>query len=283
MISDSNDFYMAGGFWRIRGKHEDFDPYTIYGIGSAKFFSNKGSLLSIWFGAANWFVSVEVGQVDTPKFFTLRIHHRGQFTKSPNREYVNGKITFIDMVDYEDFRIKVLNAMIHRIGYPNDMVFYYFFKIPYVCLDLGLNMLSSNSDFKSLCAHVQGGAKQTEVYVEHCHSNILIMSLDVDDPSSPINAIGNGTEVSESDDYDEDDPDYIEDEDNLVVDIEVDMLHFRSCVDFDEKNQDDDCSENDSAEENDIKVDPENFDSNSDNDLESTTLKKVHKRVIRKN
>ncbi|KAL8189033.1 hypothetical protein R6Q57_029294 [Mikania cordata] len=133
MISDSNDFYMAGGFWRIRGKHKDFDPYTIY--------------------------------VDTPKFFTLRIHHGGQFTKSPNRKYVNGKITFIDTVDYEDFRIEVLNAMIHRIGYPNDMVFYYFLKISYVCLDLGLNMLSSNNDFKSLCAHVREGAKQIEVFI----------------------------------------------------------------------------------------------------------------------
>ncbi|KAL8260566.1 hypothetical protein R6Q59_028519 [Mikania micrantha] len=241
---------MAGRFWRIRGQHEDYDPYTIY--------------------------------LDTPTFFTLKIFHGGQFTKSPDMEYKNGKTTFIDTVDYEDFGSDVLNEMLYKIEYHTDMIFYYFFKIPYVCLDLGLNVLNSDSDFKSLCDHVRGGTKLIEIYVEHRHSTMLTMSLDVDDPSSPILAIGNEIEVSQSGSDDEDDPDYIEDEDNQVEDVEVDMLHFRSCVDFDEENLDDDVSDNDSAEENNIKVDLEKFDNNSDDDLESTTLKKVHKKVIRK-
>ncbi|KAL8228758.1 hypothetical protein R6Q57_013658 [Mikania cordata] len=54
---------------------------------------------------------------------------------------------FVDNVDYEDFGSEVLNEMMHMIEYPTNTVFYYFFKIPYVCLDLGLNVWSSDGDF----------------------------------------------------------------------------------------------------------------------------------------
>ncbi|MFS7933801.1 hypothetical protein Hanom_Chr04g00384081 [Helianthus anomalus] len=71
-------------------------------------------------------------------FCSLKIHHGGKFTENSSREFVNGKINFIGSVDTNQVEIDVLEEMLKQIGYDCDMVFYFHFKEPYLCLDFGL-------------------------------------------------------------------------------------------------------------------------------------------------
>ncbi|MFS7942522.1 hypothetical protein Hanom_Chr06g00489341 [Helianthus anomalus] len=70
----------------------------------------------------------------------------------------------------------ILEEMVKQLGYFVDMVFYFHYKIPYVCLNLGLNSLSSDSDISSFFEHIHGGVKLTEIYVEHWTSRVLMTS-----------------------------------------------------------------------------------------------------------
>ncbi|MFS7905289.1 hypothetical protein Hanom_Chr01g00045951 [Helianthus anomalus] len=103
---------------------------------------------------------------DEPTKFSIKVYHGGEFSDNPCRSYVGGKYNFIDCLDIDDFGIDVLEEMVKQIGYSVDMVFYFHFKIPYVCLDLGLKCLASDSDFLSLFEHVRGGVKLIEIYDE---------------------------------------------------------------------------------------------------------------------
>ncbi|MFS7982653.1 hypothetical protein Hanom_Chr10g00965341 [Helianthus anomalus] len=70
---------------------------------------------------------------DMPTFCSQKVHHGGQFTENPYRECVNGKTNFIDHLEMD-----VLEEMLKQIGYSCDMVFYFHFMEPYLCLDFGL-------------------------------------------------------------------------------------------------------------------------------------------------
>ncbi|KAI3818709.1 hypothetical protein L1987_12524 [Smallanthus sonchifolius] len=213
--------------------------------------------------------------------FTLKFFHGGQFSNHPGIEYVNGKITFIDNVDIDGFGMGMLEEMVKGLGYPSDMVFYYHFKIPRVCLDLGLKCLSNDSDFENLFAHVRRGNTVIEIYIEHWNSRVFFKSINIEEEES---------EDSEHEDSEEeDDPDYIADKDNQVEDVEVDMQNFKANVDFDvdgDEEEDGDCGGHQDFEcdgLHDSYVDLENFDSNSDSNDENTTLlRKVSRRIRRK-
>ncbi|KAM0042533.1 hypothetical protein Hdeb2414_s0010g00330901 [Helianthus debilis subsp. tardiflorus] len=70
----------------------------------------------------------------------------------------------------------VLEEMVKQLGYSVDMVFYFHYKIPYVCLHLGSKSLSTESDFSNLFEHIRGGVKLIEIYVEHWTSRVLMTS-----------------------------------------------------------------------------------------------------------
>ncbi|MFS7988564.1 hypothetical protein Hanom_Chr11g01036341 [Helianthus anomalus] len=113
---------------------------------------------------------------DEPSKFSLIVFHSGEFTDIPCRSYVCGKYNFIDSADINDFGMDIAEEMVKQLGYSVYMVFYFHYKIPYVCLDLGLKSLSSDSDFTSLFEHVRSGVKLIEIYVEHWTLRVLMTS-----------------------------------------------------------------------------------------------------------
>ncbi|GKA87972.1 receptor-like cytoplasmic kinase 176, partial [Tanacetum coccineum] len=60
------------------------------------------------------------------------MHYAGRFTDSPNKKYVDGKISFVDMIDNADFKLDLLNTVLSCIGYENDDEH----KIMYVYVEL---------------------------------------------------------------------------------------------------------------------------------------------------
>ncbi|MFS7938122.1 hypothetical protein Hanom_Chr05g00435721 [Helianthus anomalus] len=98
---------MAGGFWRVR-------PDDIY------------------------IEPKDYNDDDEPTKFSIKVYHGGEFSDSSCRSYVGGKYNFIDCADIDDFGMDILEEMVKLIGYSIGMVFYFHFKIMYVCLDLGL-------------------------------------------------------------------------------------------------------------------------------------------------
>ncbi|MFS8005077.1 hypothetical protein Hanom_Chr13g01233211 [Helianthus anomalus] len=78
---------------------------------------------------------------DTDRQFTIRVHHGGYFVDNPSREYLDGKINFIDHVDFRVLNMDVLEEMIKKLGYDDGIVFYIHYREPYVSLDFGLRTL----------------------------------------------------------------------------------------------------------------------------------------------
>ncbi|KAK1408172.1 hypothetical protein QVD17_39807 [Tagetes erecta] len=173
--------------------------------------------------------------------FSLQIFHGGKFSKSPNMEYRDGEITFIDDVNLYDITLRMLDEMVKSIGYPCDMEFFYQFKEPYVCLDLGLKSLKKDDDFDGLCKQVREGYKVIEIFVEKSMENEEVSYDDIVDLNNPMH------------------------EKNEVVD----MVNYNSCVRNGNESE---------SESEDLEVDHDNFDSQSD---EETTILKRAGNIIR--
>ena len=60
-----------------------------------------------------------------PNFFSLKIHHGGMFSDAPGRQYVNGRVSFVDNVDVDLFSVIDLNEIFMMLGYGGDRIMYY--------------------------------------------------------------------------------------------------------------------------------------------------------------
>ncbi|XP_035842813.1 uncharacterized protein LOC118489219 [Helianthus annuus] len=203
--------------WRLRPQGEYYDPEDIYG--------------------------------DEPRVFSVKINHGGEFTDYPGREYVNGKVSYIDWVEFDKFSVDVLREMLKDIGYSVDDVFNFFVKDPNVCLDFGLRHFTDDDELDYVYDQLRKGCKLVDLYVEIGESRIkdsTVMSLAlldnvgednvVEDESESSEAVSEGeSESSDKENSDEEDPDYTfgQEPDNPVFDYEVDMSQFKACVDFD--------------------------------------------------
>ncbi|KAJ9538150.1 hypothetical protein OSB04_030883 [Centaurea solstitialis] len=121
--------------WRVRETDEDFDADMIY-----DHYTN---------------------------LFSMKIHHGGVFTRrSPGRQYLNGKVTFVDLVDPDQLSIHEFNAIIKHLGYHGTYMMYYHFLIPNSELDFGLQAFASDQDVLSLLKYVPQH-KLVSFYIEH--------------------------------------------------------------------------------------------------------------------
>ncbi|KAJ0569446.1 putative MULE transposase domain-containing protein [Helianthus annuus] len=255
--------------WRLRPQGEYYDPEDIYG--------------------------------DEPRVFSVKINHGGEFTDYPGREYVNGKVSYIDWVEFDKFSVDVLREMLKDIGYSVDDVFNFFVKDPNVCLDFGLRHFTDDDELDYVYDQLRKGCKLVDLYVEIGESRIkdsTVMSLAlldnvgednvVEDESESSEAVSEGeSESSDKENSDEEDPDYTfgQEPDNPVFDYEVDMSQFKACVDFDPDEVNEtirDARNENTVEElrqEDITCDHEDF---SDKDDNCTLLEKVAKKVRKK-
>ncbi|KAL8268324.1 hypothetical protein R6Q59_002122 [Mikania micrantha] len=251
---------MAGGIWMIRSMNEDIDLDEFY---------YKFSLLLLHYTIFTNYLkrycfSIMCFAANDPTKFSLKVCHGGEFTEYPGRSYEHEKINIIDNADIEDFGMDVLEEMVKTIGYPCDMVFYFYFKIPYMSLDLGLKPLVEDVDFERIFEYVRSGVKMIQIYVEHENTHV---HNEEDDPN-----------LCDSGDSEEDDPDFCVNKHNLLLNVEVDMEEFRSVVDDDVEEMDD---EDQVSVGHDTNLDIEDFESHSEDDDHCTDLKKRLKRIRR--
>ncbi|GJW22072.1 hypothetical protein Tco_0032694 [Tanacetum coccineum] len=62
--------------------------------------------------------------------FSIKLHHGGVFPKSQKRKYNNGKITFVDMIDSDEFFVHEIVSMLEDLGHDGHRVMFYHFLKP---------------------------------------------------------------------------------------------------------------------------------------------------------
>nr|GEV49594.1 hypothetical protein [Tanacetum cinerariifolium] len=73
------------------------------------------------------------------------MHYAGRFTDSPNKQYVEGEICFVDMIDDGKFKIELVNTILSCLGYEDDDDLLLYYQIPLKSLDIGLKPLTESS------------------------------------------------------------------------------------------------------------------------------------------
>ena len=138
----------------IRGVHEDFDLrlWVFFGKKVADFF----------------FVFAE----HYPNLFTLKIHHGGLFTKQPGRQYIQGKMNFVDLVDGDELSVHEIDAMVKELGYSGNYPMYYHFLTSGSNLDIGLRALGNDQEVLDLIKYTSIN-KLIEVYIEQIITTVF--------------------------------------------------------------------------------------------------------------
>ncbi|MFS7944153.1 hypothetical protein Hanom_Chr06g00508721 [Helianthus anomalus] len=81
-----------------------------------------------------------------PNLLTIKLHHKGRFTRFSDRAYVEGDYNFIDLLDEDKFSMHELDCSLDKFGLPSDIERYYHFLVPGENLDFGLRALGSDVD-----------------------------------------------------------------------------------------------------------------------------------------
>ncbi|KAJ0715308.1 putative transposase, mutator type, MULE transposase domain-containing protein [Helianthus annuus] len=187
------------------------------------------------------------------------VHHGGRSTEFPDLKYNGGYVSYIDKVNSDLFSVIILNDMIVCLGYSDEDIVTYHFKVPEEeSLDLGLRPLGIDSNVLNLIEYAES-SKVIEVYVERLETyprevsqdqgqvtqeSTLVEGSDESDEGSDESDEGSdesdeGSDTSESDGSDtrgkdredDDDPDYIVDKNNIVDEVVVDDMElFRATV-----------------------------------------------------
>lgn len=107
--------------------------------------------------------------VGNKNLFYIQLHHGGYFVESPTRSYVNGKVTFIDTVDIDEFSIVELNHILKEVGYNDQVPVFYHFRLPLVEMSSGLVPLMCDADVNIFRRYVKL-CWDHEIFCEHGHS-----------------------------------------------------------------------------------------------------------------
>nr|GEU93036.1 zinc finger MYM-type protein 1-like [Tanacetum cinerariifolium] len=160
--------------------------------------------------------------------FTMRIHYGGRFTKLPRRKYVEGEVAFIDLIEIEQCNIGILDSVMYNsFGYEEKLFYHY--KIPCKGLDIGLRLLSSDSDIADMLQYVHKH-KIMDVYVEHDKS-VVDPSLNGNYDEAKNEDIGDGEDYeadnkSESEEGEAEDEGQNKEEDKAADLVEMDGFKF---------------------------------------------------------
>nr|GEV41124.1 hypothetical protein [Tanacetum cinerariifolium] len=138
-------------------------------------------------------------------------HYYGRFNDALKKEYIEGEICFVDMINREDCKDDILNFVMQSLGYEMDDEVLFYYKIPLKSLDISLKPLVSESDYRSFLGYVQKH-KVMHVYVE-------LVKKDKE---------YNSDSDSDSDSESENE---IVDEEHVVDEVEVNMNNFKFQID----------------------------------------------------
>ncbi|KAJ9565732.1 hypothetical protein OSB04_001698, partial [Centaurea solstitialis] len=107
-----------------------------------------------------------------PDLFTLKIHHGGLFTKRPGRQYIQGKINYVDLVNGDELSMHEIDTMVKELGYSGKYPMYYHFLTPECNLDVGLRALGNDQDVLNLIKYTLT-TKVIEVYIEQIITTVF--------------------------------------------------------------------------------------------------------------
>ncbi|XP_035832583.1 uncharacterized protein LOC118481282 [Helianthus annuus] len=126
--------------------------------------------------------------------FTARLHHGGNFTHRPGRQYVNGKHDFINHLDSDRFSVHELDLAMIMLGYEEGSIMFYHFLIPGESLDSGLRSLACDADVIELLKYVPEH-RVVDFYTEHGNTNVNYNRLGVH--IEEINEVGQSSGVQQ--------------------------------------------------------------------------------------
>ncbi|GJY58995.1 hypothetical protein Tco_0458887 [Tanacetum coccineum] len=109
--------------WNIRKEGSDYDPLTQYD--------------------------------GHPELVFFEIHHGRCFTPTPNRSYVGGHVSYVDVVNIDEFCLHDLKEMVVKLGYGVAGLMYYHFLRPRLSLDYGLHLLTVDADVLELATYIK--------------------------------------------------------------------------------------------------------------------------------
>ena len=121
------------------------------------------------------------------------IHHGGRFTEPPKRKYVEGEVTFVDLIDIKQCKIDMLDTVMYQCLGSEERLFYHY-KLPMKSLDSGLRRLVSDNDIAKILKYVHNH-RIIYVYVEHGTTYLEpdVNVVDYETQVGPYN-VGNETE-----------------------------------------------------------------------------------------
>nr|GEY42186.1 transposase, mutator type [Tanacetum cinerariifolium]GEY43042.1 transposase, mutator type [Tanacetum cinerariifolium]GEY48834.1 transposase, mutator type [Tanacetum cinerariifolium] len=122
----------------------------------------------------------------TPKSLTLEIYHGGWFTPTHYRSYIGGQVSFVNVVNIDEFCLHDLKDMVVKLGYGVEYLMHCHFLILSLGLDYGLHSLNVDVDVLEMSKYVKD-YKIMLVYVEHGSSNVdTSMFNSSPDPASSV-------------------------------------------------------------------------------------------------
>lgn len=124
----------------------------------------------------------------------MMIHHGGRFTEPPKRKYVEGEVTFVDLIDIDQCKIDMLDTVMFQCLGSEERLFYHY-ELHMKTLDSGLRSLVSDSDISDMMKYVHKH-RIIYVYVEHgtsyLHPDVNVVEFE-ETHVGPSN-VGNETE-----------------------------------------------------------------------------------------
>ncbi|KAL8188723.1 hypothetical protein R6Q57_029743 [Mikania cordata] len=111
-----------------------------------------------------------------PNYFSFKLHHGGVFKKFPGRRYVNGRVSFIDNLDIDEFLVHKIDWMVKDLDlYKPGVHYFYHFQVPGKDLDFGLVALGNDSDVINLAQYTN-----LDTYDHLPHSSKVVIE-EIDD------------------------------------------------------------------------------------------------------
>nr|GEY17674.1 transposase, mutator type [Tanacetum cinerariifolium] len=80
---------------------------------------------------------------------TIQCQNYGRFNDAPKKEYIEGEICSVDMINREGLKDDILNSIMQSLGYEMDDEVPFYYKIPLKSLDIGLKPLDEEHDSDS--------------------------------------------------------------------------------------------------------------------------------------
>nr|GEV27843.1 transposase, MuDR [Tanacetum cinerariifolium] len=164
-------------------------------------------------------------------YFYLKINHGGAFTSPPKIRYKGGKVNWVDTIDFDVFFVVEVNTMMREIGNNDDVI-----------EDVSEDEWLQNC-LRKVAIKKKHAAKNDNDRGQSSRNEGMNVEYDRADGSHRDHGSGNQNASERDDasnredgfnsydDIDSQDSDFLVDPDNMIDDVDVDIVEFRSNID----------------------------------------------------